>query len=368
MDLNTKSKVFSYGIEKFSAYQPIDVKPLFGRQWVTNGVNNINFKIYKDAYDDSPTNSSIINSYASYIFGDGIDGIAEYLSDEDLEKAVLDLYTYGGCSFQIIWNLDGTRPIKMEYMPIFKLGVNYNGQTQEVTGYWYSYDWNAKARYRPTLYPKFTGKYVAGQNLEILYIRRPTSETFFPIPVYLSGLYWAKVEGEIANAGYQKYKNGMDDITIINSNNGMIANEEEAVKEADKLREKVVGTNNNGKVIVSINESLENALTIDRIAPPEMAQHNVFYSEEAERKLIVAHSAPPVIFAGSNSGNGFSSNADERQVAMQDVYRKTINPYRKTMVNGLLKFFTLVGIDVLTFKDFEANKELKKETTDGTTP
>jgi hypothetical protein len=48
------------GVVKFSAYQPIDIKPLYGRKWVTNGVNNVNFKTYKDAYDDSPTNSSII--------------------------------------------------------------------------------------------------------------------------------------------------------------------------------------------------------------------------------------------------------------------------------------------------------------------
>jgi hypothetical protein len=47
------------GVVKMSAYQPIDIKPLYGRKWVTNGVNNVNFKTYKDAYDDSPTNSSI---------------------------------------------------------------------------------------------------------------------------------------------------------------------------------------------------------------------------------------------------------------------------------------------------------------------
>jgi hypothetical protein len=36
------------GVVKFSAYQPIDIKPLYGRKWVTNGVNNVNFKTYKD--------------------------------------------------------------------------------------------------------------------------------------------------------------------------------------------------------------------------------------------------------------------------------------------------------------------------------
>jgi hypothetical protein len=28
-----------------SAYQPIDIKPLYGRKWVTNGVNNVNLKL-----------------------------------------------------------------------------------------------------------------------------------------------------------------------------------------------------------------------------------------------------------------------------------------------------------------------------------
>jgi hypothetical protein len=56
------------GVVKFSAYQPIDIKPLYGRKWVTNGVNNVNFKTYKDAYDDSPTNSSIINSFVNCIW------------------------------------------------------------------------------------------------------------------------------------------------------------------------------------------------------------------------------------------------------------------------------------------------------------
>jgi hypothetical protein len=57
------------GVVKFSAYQPIDIKPLYGRKWVTNGVNNVNFKTYKDA-DDSPTNSSIINAFVNYVYGE----------------------------------------------------------------------------------------------------------------------------------------------------------------------------------------------------------------------------------------------------------------------------------------------------------
>jgi hypothetical protein len=57
------------GVVKFSAYQPIDIKPLYGRKWVTNGVNNVNFKTYKDAYDDSPTNE-YYQCFVNYVYGE----------------------------------------------------------------------------------------------------------------------------------------------------------------------------------------------------------------------------------------------------------------------------------------------------------
>lgn len=368
---DSKSRqVFSFGAETFSAYQPIDVKPVFGRNWVTNGINNLNFKSYKDAYDDSPTNASIINAYVSYIFGDGLidksgTNIDKYILQEDVEMACKDLKLYGGCSFQVIWSKNKT-PLRLEHIPINKLGVNYDNETQLVNGYWYSYDWLNRFKYKPCLYPKFTGTYIEGQNLEIIYLRRPTSEPFFPIPDYLAGIPWAKIEGEIANAGFNHFRNSLSELTVINYNSGEAEDEEIAKKEANRVRKDITGTENNGKVIVSFNDGAENAVTVDRVAPSEMSQHNVFYSEEAERKLIVAHSAPPVLFQGSNSGSGFSSNADEREIAIKDLYRRNINPFRNTILNGLYDVFKLMNEDIkLDFKDFESETKLD---TNATTP
>lgn len=356
---NSKNNIYTF--EAFSKYQPIDIKPVFSRNWVTNGINNINFKIYQDAYNDSPTNASIINSYASYIFGEGIVSIEKYLSKDDQELAVKDLYKYGGCALQVIWNVE-QKPLKLEYIPIYKLGVNYNQDDVKVNGYWYSYDWSNKFKYKPQLYHVFTGKW-QGNPLEIIYIRRPTEEPFFPIPDYLSGIAWAQIEGEIANTGVNKYRNGMDDITIINSNNGMIADPDEEKKNADAIREKVIGSQNAGKVVVSQNESMENALTVDRVAPPEFAQHNIFYSEEARVQLMWAHNAPRSLFSKSGLGNGFSNNAQEKQDDLQDLYRMKINPYRRTFISGILPFFKIIGIEYLEFKDFETNKEIKTDET-----
>lgn len=359
------------GVVKFSAYQPIDIKPLYGRKWVTNGLNNVNFKTYKDAYDDSPTNASIINAFVNYVYGEGLIDTAGYekcytnvksiISQEDILLICQDYKTYGGYAAQIIWNaatrLEDRKPLKIEYMPIYKLGVNYDGENK-VDGYWYSYDWANRARYQPKLYPKFTGK-DNGNNLEILYVRRPTAEPFFPIPDYLSGLFWASVEGELANSALHHFKNSIEDLTIINYNNGRILNREVAIEEADKIRDNVVGTNNRSRVIVAFNDGVEEAVVVDRISPPELNQQNVFYAEEAERKLIVAHSAPPVLFAGSNSGSGFSSNADEIAVATKGLYRRHINPMREVILNGLQSVFDLINNEiVLDFKDFQEEENI----------
>ena len=352
--------------EKFSAFQPIDIKPRQGQDWILNGNNNINFKTYKDAYDDSPTNSAIIDAYVAYTYGEGLiddttkGNLKKYLSDEDALMIVNDFKTYGGYAVQVIWNETEKTPIKIKYIPVYKLGVRYDMNNLEVQGYWFSYDWTNKYKYTPKFYPRFTGSF-KGNPLEILLVRRPTAEPFFPVPDYLSGIPWARVEGELGNSAINHFKNGLTALTVINYNQGRQATPELARQEAKKVRDMATGSENQGKVIVSFNDSLEEAVTVDQLSPPELNQQNVFYAEEAERKLIVAHSAPPILFSGSNQGNGFSNNADEIAVATKMLYRKKINPMREIICRGLKEVFDLINAEIMPwFKDFEEEKSLEK--------
>jgi hypothetical protein len=368
-DLDTNKGVQAFAYEKsvkMSAFQPINIKPVLGRTYVLNGEKNINFKVYQDAYDDSPTNQSIINAFVNYVYGEGLFNagtiskidIKQFISKKDVKLICKDYKIYGGYSVQIIWNSDESnkRPLKIQYIPIYKLGVNYDERDMEINGYWYCYDWNKMYRYRPVLYPKFQGEYI-GNDLEILVVKRAHAEPFFPVPDYLSGIPWAQVEGELANAGKNHFKNSLGTITVINYNGGKMATPELAKEEANKVRKQVGGTDNEGAIMVSFNEDAEFATTVDRVAPPELNQQNVFYSEEAERKLIVAHSAPPILFSGSNAGSGFSSNADEIETATNSLYRRHINPMREVIVDGLMEVFLLIDSTIkLDFKDFEAEE------------
>jgi hypothetical protein len=273
---------------------------------------------------------------------------------------VNDFKTYGGYAVQVIWNETEKTPIKIKYIPVYKLGVRYDMNNLEVQGYWFSYDWTNKYKYTPKFYPRFTGSF-KGNPLEILLVRRPTAEPFFPVPDYLSGIPWARVEGELGNSAINHFKNGLTALTVINYNQGRQATPELARQEAKKVRDMATGSENQGKVIVSFNDSLEEAVTVDQLSPPELNQQNVFYAEEAERKLIVAHSAPPILFSGSNQGNGFSNNADEIAVATKMLYRKKINPMREIICRGLKEVFDLINAEIMPwFKDFEEEKSLEK--------
>ena len=149
-------------------------------------------------------------------------------------------------------------------------------------------------------------------------------------------------------------------MTIINYNKGRQETPELAKQEADKVRKMATGSENTSKVIVSFNDSIEEAVAVYQLSPPDLNQQNVFFAEEAERKLIVAHSAPPILFSGSNQGNGFSNNADEIAVATKMLYRKKINPMREILTSGLKQAFGLIDARINPwFKDFAEENKLE---------
>jgi len=368
-DSNTNKGLQTFAFEatpeRFSAFQPIDIKPRQGIDYILNGPNNINFKTYKDAYDDSPTNSSIINDYVSYMYGEGLineltkTNLKQYISNEDVLLLCQDLYIYGGCGLQIIWDSSTKKPIRIKYVPVYKLAIRYDMQNLEVNGYWFSYDWQNKYKYRPQLYPSFTGEY-KGNDLEIMLIRSPTSEPFFPVPTYISGIPWAKVEGELGNSAINHFKNGLSMMTIINYNQGRQTTTETAKAEADKVRKMATGSSNQSNVIVSFNDSAEESVTVDQLSPPELNQQNVSFTEEAERKLQISHGMPKILFSGDQGGGGFSNNAEEYSMALKILYRKKINPLRDILTSGLKKVLDLINAEMVPwFKDFEEENKLE---------
>ena len=80
----------------FSAYMPSIKEIQIGTKYVLNGLNNENYKLFADAYDDSVTNSACINDISNLIKGEGLINAnggkspSSIISDDDWGLLVLD--------------------------------------------------------------------------------------------------------------------------------------------------------------------------------------------------------------------------------------------------------------------------------------
>lgn len=371
MAVKEENNVYSMSndVVKMSAWQPIEINPLVtqnGFNIVCNGTNNSNYKTLRDAYDDSPTNQSIINSFVNFIYANGLKNIgssldiSRYLDEDVVELICLDVKLFGGFCLQVIWN-DSEKDrqiLRFEYVPIEEIAVEIDERMVKprVVGYWHSEDWKRSGTYRPTPCKKFNGTFQDG--IEIAVIQRVTKNKFFPLPDYFSGINYCIAEGFLGQNTKTHFQFENKITTVINFNGSKGMSETVKEEKAKKIKDDYTGGSPKHHVVVSYNTNELDATTIDQVETPNLNQQNVFFAEECERKIIVAHSAPKILFSGSNNASGFSSNADEILVATKEMYRRNINPLRKVVLDGLTKLFKLIDVNViLEFEDFDEFKK-----------
>lgn len=328
---------------KFSAYETGIEKPAVGTQYTLNGVNNANFKRYQDAFDDSPTNAFIIKTIVNYIIGNGLidkNGVLKphsYISKQDLRLIVNDFKTCGSAFPQIIpFNKE---IVKIKHVPVMRVGLNIESDNRktdfmEVNGFWWCWDYKKKFQYPPKFVRMFDPN-SDNSEIEILHVKTLSSEPYFPFPDWFSGLKSAKIEAALIDDAVNHVLRGFQGKTVINVNNGSMMSEDEKDEIKKKVKEDYTGTENSDGVTVSINDSIEEAITVDTIEPRARNEQFVTYEETAEIKLQAAHSALNIIFSRPGS-NGFSSNADEIAVATESLYLGVINPLREILIDTFL--------------------------------
>lgn len=348
----------------FSAYMPSIKEIQIGTKYVLNGLNNENYKLFADAYDDSVTNSACINDISNLIKGEGLINAnggkspSSIISDDDWGLIVLDYKKQGQTALQIIWYAG--KPIKIYHIPLENTGLNVDESGMKVNGYWYCYDWKKQYKYKPVFYPKFDKENPENQT-QMFVIKRPSNEPLFARPDWFPALRWAQDEGLMAQHSYNDVATGFSGQKVVNwaGGRGLTDLQKEAIKQ--EIKDKFSGINGQ-RLIVSINNSPENAVVVDNIDPPNVNATYINYTEEAERKILIAHSYPSILLAGSKTG--FSSNADEIAVATKSTYRRVVNPARRTLLSPLQEIFDVIDDGtVLAVKDFES-EELDNNTTE----
>jgi hypothetical protein len=359
-------------IIKMSAYETGITKPAVGTKFTLNGNNNSNFKRFQDAFDDSPTNAFIIKTIENYIIGDGLTDKSgninphEYISKQDLRLICHDFKLFGSTFPQVI-NFQ-KKPIKIKHTPVMRVGLNIQTDSRsnnfmEVNGYWWCWDYTRKVEFVPKFYPAFS-KLENENPIEIMHIKQLSSEPYFPYPDWFSGLKSAKIESSLIDDAINHVQRGFQGKTVININNGGMMLDDEKTKIKEEIRKEYTGTENSDGVILSVNETPEEAIIVDTIEPRSRNEQFVTYDEVAEIKLMAAHSAMNILFQRPGS-SGFSNNADEIATATDSLYLGVINPMREILLEGLSQIFKKINpLCELDFVNFGQEKAIVSDVAD----
>ena len=365
---------------QMSNYVKPDIYESYGRKWVLNGKDNSFFKYVIDRFNGSPTNESIINTYCELIYGKGIsvngtneiyEDLNEIFNKREQKKCIADYKIFGMYAMQFIRSKGGTIA-SIEHLPIDKLGMEKTDGKGNINNVYFCDDWSNTYKRKPQKLPMFKGKMTESLMVKVVAPYQP-GKVYFSDPNYLAALQYAELEEEISNFSINHIQNGLSFGYIINFNNGGALSDEQKSQIEFKIKQKLTGSNNAGKFILSFNDGKEAEVTVVPLEVNDAHSQWEFLSREAMNKIVVAHGAFPALFGLETSG-GFASNADELDVQSKLIQDYSITPMQQTFIDELSSVLEINGLETDlafiplrdTYKSTEESTVEEAEPTDNT--
>jgi hypothetical protein len=353
-------------IINLSNYIRPEIKEVAGKKWVLNGDKNSFYQVIIDAYNGSPTNSAIIDSYSQFIYGKGLTSkdkarkpsewaaVISLMSKKDLRKICKDFEMFGEASLEIKYvNGKIQRCFHVAKQRIAPEVANEDG---DITGYWYSYDFANVNKYKPERMDAFGYGDGMGERSEIYIIRDyQVGQFYYSNPSYVSGISWARMEEEISNYSINHIQNGLSFGHIINMNAGVQESIETIQENTRQIRNHLTGSQNAGAFFLNWNDNKDSEITISALEVSDAHQQYAYLSEESRQQICTAHKLTSQMLVGISSSKGFSSTADEIKVGFEELMINVIKPKQEIILDGLMEIFAVNGITLdLQFESLRA--------------
>jgi hypothetical protein len=342
---------------QLSNYIRPEIKEVQGKKWVLNGRNNEFYKTIIDAYNGSTTNSAIIDSYANFIYGKGINSnekltkpkewsaLNTIFDKKELRKICKDFEMFGEASVEVKYLNNEVR--KVYHIAKERVAPEVANEDGDITGYWYSYDFSNVQKYKPERYDAFGFGSGGGERSEIYIIRDyQVGQFYYSNPSYVSGLSWAKFEEEFQNYCIKHIQNGLSFGYIINMNAGVQASEIEIMESTRRIRENLTGSNKAGNFFLNWNDNKDSEITITALEVSEAHKQYEYLTAEARQQLCTAHKLTSPMLVGIKEASGFSSNADEIKVGFAELMINVITPKQEIILDGLMEILSANGISL----------------------
>ncbi len=346
----------------FESHKPPQSVESNKEAWVNFGDDNDYFQYLIDRYNNSTTNNSVINSINKLIYGRGLDATDsnkkpnEYAQmkmlfrPEVLKCVITDYKLLGQGYFQAIYNKAKNAIVRVEHVPAQLIRAEKCNEKGEITGYWYSDNWQDTKNYTPKRIPAFG---YGDKTLELLCVRDySVGQKYYSNVDYIGALPYATLEEEIADFLINDVQNGFSPTSVINFNNG-IPDEEKQGLIASDVKRKLSGSNG-AKIVVAFNSDETKKTTIDSVPLNDAPAHYTYLSEESRGKILLGHSITSGLLFGIPSNNGFSSNADELKNASILFDNMVIRPKQGTVLDAIDKILAYNSISLnLYFKTLQ---------------
>ena len=335
-------------------------------KFITYGFANEYPYYLLDNYRRSSKHNAIVNGKVNYIMGGGwqagekltveqqarfikfFDGLS---STEDLnditEKLVLDLEIFNGFAVAVTWSKMGTIA-KMEHIPFEKIRVDREDKMFQVAD-WYNDD-------MMQLFPKigdiekipaFDPDNRLGKQL-FYYRVYAAGVKHYPLPEYIGGNAWIEADVQVANFHNNNLRNNFWGGYLINFNNGIPTPEEQGDIER-QIKRKFSGTDNAGRFVVTFNDDVAKAPTLEPLTPSDMDKQFEILNKAIQQEIFISHRVTnPMLFGVKTEGQLGGRN---ELVEAYELFKATYvnDRVRKVerMINYLGSFNGVEGMELI---------------------
>jgi len=342
-------------------------------EWVEYGEDNCYYDWLIDRFHKSPTNNAVINNISRLIYGKGMTALnasrkpQQYaqmkalFSPEVLRATSQGLKMLGDHYLQCIYNKAHTKIEKVHFITANYVRPEKCNKDGEIEAYYFCDNWKDTKKYKPMRVPAFG---TSTEEIELLRIMPYSVGLKYFAPVDYQGcLPYTVLEEEIADYLINEVQNHFSGTKVINFNNGE-PTEEQKKQIKQRVHSKLAGSNGE-KTILSFNKNVENRTTIEDVSLNDAPEHYSYLSKEAEQKVLIGHNVTSPMLVGVVTDNqGFSSNAEEIEVASKYFYNTTIQPFQQLIIDAIEKILAFNNISGLKlyFKRLNLLESIEEET------
>ena len=325
------------------------------KEWIDMGSDNLYPHYLEELYSSSSIHSAIVNGISQMIYGEGLNAVSkdnnieqwlkvnEIFSDKDaLKRCAFDLELYGNCYFNIIWSQDRSTISKIHHVPAATVRCGVANDEDQVDIFYHKTNWANNDK--PQAVPAFnTSNRTAAS--QILHIKTYNPLSFYyGLPSYIGSQNYIQVDAALGEYHLNSINNGFFPSTILSFNDGVPTEEERAELER-LIYNKFGSASNAGKILMTFNDSAENAPTVESFSVSDAHQVFDYLSKEVSIKILSGHRCTsPLLFGLRSEGGGFGSNAEEMKDAYDLFYNTVVLPMQRLILDGLRPVFAASSI------------------------